>query len=96
MPDTTAQPPARLVLDPTISNRAFRVWCWLDHMCRARGGFYPTKARDLARQVGVVYKTAERAILELEQAGWIYREWPESERDRVAGARYLTIDDPRP
>lgn len=85
-----ARPPQRLVADRRVSDRAFRMWCWLDHLCRARKGPVKVSYAGLAAAFGVDYAVAQRAMRLLDELGYVHRE----SLGRGREFTYLTIDDP--
>jgi DNA-binding MarR family transcriptional regulator len=65
------QIPTRALFE--LSNRAFRIFCYLIFRARDKNGCWPGVER-MADELGDMSKrTAERALRELVAAGWIYR-----------------------
>jgi biotin operon repressor len=64
--------PEALILDPEVTERAFRVWCRLDRYAGADGAAFPSAER-LAKDLGCSQESIWRATKNLREAGWLTR-----------------------
>jgi DNA-binding transcriptional regulator YhcF (GntR family) len=65
--------PMHLILDPRLSDRAFRLWCRLDRYAGADGAAFPSRTT-LAVELGCSKPTIDRAIEVLVKTGWLTKE----------------------
>lgn len=86
----TARPSQRLVTDHRITDRAFRIWCWLDQLYRARQAPVTVTYRGLAAAFDCDHATAMRAVRVLLAHGYLHRE----PLGPGAGFRYRPVRDP--
>lgn len=62
--------PEHLILDPRISDRAFRLWCRLDRYAGEKVSAYPTR-ETLAIELDASPSSIDRATKDLIEAGWL-------------------------
>lgn len=102
--------PEHLILDPRISDRAFRLWCRLDRFAGERTVAFPTR-ETLTIELDTSKASIDRALTELVDAGWLKKERrangdqnnymlivaPESEVERlVKAARKARVESTQP
>lgn len=65
--------PEHLILDPRVSDRAFRLWCRLDRFAGENESAYPTR-ETLSIELDTSPASVDRATRELVESGWLKKE----------------------
>lgn len=69
--------PEHLILDPRVSDRAFRLWCRLDRFAGEKASAYPAR-ETLAIELDCSPSSIDRSTRELVGAGWLLKERKEA------------------